>query len=457
MAAPITNEPYAEQTSRAFHALKFASPQQLAQAAQAAQSNPQSPEALGLAAATNFQQQQRAAGVQAPQQTVYQRQIAQLLQSMQPPPVPMQGGLAGIGPNVYAAQEAAAMDPMRNAGIGIAPENMPEPQGAATGGLVALAQGGEVPGYAFGKEVVLPESGTAMYPEEEEESDDEAVDLELENETGQANPTLNAIQNTPKMRVPREDGEDVHRPAPGSSAAREANKRTTQAIRTAAEDLMEAYGPSYAMSPELAGDIQGQIKEAGRDKWINALAQGIGGMLSAQTPYFGQAAGQGLLAGAAGYQQGTKEERDLQKQLFGLKYAAEKERHADRRSSVESVLAQQAATLKAQRQRELEEMKANTKGRYGLAVANILAGRAGAGNMVDPNERSRLIDNEARQIARSAQALQEGWTPERVRAEAERRIDSELQRAPAALRGVNPAAMQNYNFIVGGPLGNLGN
>lgn len=456
MAAPITNEPYAEQTSRAFHALKFASPQQLAQAAQMAQNSPQSPEALALAAATNFQQQQRSSGAQMPQQTVYQKHIAQLLQSIQPPPAPMQGGIAGVGPNVYAAQEAAAQDPMRNAGIGIAPENTPEPEGAATGGLIALARGGEVPGYAFGKEVVLPESGAADYPEEEEESDD-AIDQEPENETGQANPTLDTLHNTPKTRIPREDGEDIHKPAPGSSAAREANKRTTQAIRTAAEDLMEAYGPSYAMSPELTGDIQGQLKEAGRDKWINALAQGIGGMLSAQTPYFGQAAGQGLLSGAAGYQQGSKEERDLQKQLFGLKYAAEKERHADRRSSVESVMAQQAATLKAQRQRELEEMKANIKGRYGLAVANVLAGRAGAANMVDPNERSRLIDNAAREIARSNQALQEGWTNERIRMEAERRIDAELQRAPAALRGVNPAAMQNYNFIVGGPLSTFGN
>ena len=34
MAAPITNEPYAEQTTRAFDALKYASPKQMADAAQ---------------------------------------------------------------------------------------------------------------------------------------------------------------------------------------------------------------------------------------------------------------------------------------------------------------------------------------------------------------------------------------------------------------------------------------
>ena len=98
MAAPITNEPYAEQTTRAFDALKYASPQQLAQAAQLTQGNQASPEALALAAAANFQQQQRAAATQAPQQTVYQQRMQQLLASLQPPPqaAPMDSGIAGI-------------------------------------------------------------------------------------------------------------------------------------------------------------------------------------------------------------------------------------------------------------------------------------------------------------------------------------------------------------------------
>lgn len=148
MAAPITNEPYSEQVSRAFDALKFATPQQLAMTAQAIQGNPQSPEALALASANNFQQQQRSAAAQMPQQTVYQQQISKLLAGLQPPPqpAPMQGGIAGVGANQFAMQDAAMQDPMRNAGIGAAPEN--EPQQAATGGLVALAQGGPVRGFS---------------------------------------------------------------------------------------------------------------------------------------------------------------------------------------------------------------------------------------------------------------------------------------------------------------------
>jgi hypothetical protein len=456
MAAPITNEPYAEQTSRAFHALKFASPQQLVQAAQAAQSNPQSPEALGLAAATNFQQQQRAAGVQAPQQTVYQRQIAQLLQSMQPPPVPMQGGLAGIGPNVYAAQEAAAMDPMRNAGIGIAPENMPEPQGAATGGLVALAQGGEVPGYAFGKEVVLPESGTAMYPEEEEESDDDAVDSELENETGQPdNQHLVERQNTPKLRTPRDDGEDVHTPAPGSSAAKIARNA---ALKNSVADMLDIQGPSYEMSESLAKDFQEELKGANRDKWINALTQGIGGMLSAQTPYFGQAAGQGLLAGAAGFQQGRKEESDIRKQLLGIKMGTEKEKHADRRLATKAVMDIEAANTAAKRKRELEldKINATMRGKLGLISAAMNPkGDIAYNNAL--NDRNNWIRQTAQALIASNEGLGRAMTMEQALEYASRQADQLYGPVSAlnSLRGIGGTGLRPEQalMIIGGPGG----
>lgn len=456
MAAPITNEPYSEQVSRAFDALKFATPQQLAMTAQAIQGNPQSPEALALASANNFQQQQRAAGAQAPQQTVYQQQISKLLASLQPPPqpAPMQGGIAGVGANQFAMQDAAMMDPMRNAGIGAAPENAP--QQAAAGGLVALAQGGPVDGYAFGG---MPETGADLFPEEEEESEAvnerQAAEDEYDEGTGEpVNPHV-AYKDIPKMKTPRQDGPDLHTPAPGSSAARAQKKSANDAIKNATNELLDVYGPSYSVSPDLLSKLDKMEKGATRDKWIGALASGIGNLLSAQTPYAGQAIGQGLIGGLAGYQHGAKEEADLQKQALQLQLATEKEAHADRRSAVSNILAQQAATLKAKRERELEEYKQGMGYKKTVDAAALLAGRGIAGNVVDPNERSQRIKEAAQQIANSSQALQEAWSPDRIRLEAERQVDAEMARAPSALKGVNPAPynpLQAFGFI-GGPLG----
>ena len=148
MTAAITDDSYNQQVTQIFSFLKGASPQQLAQVSQAVQNNPMSPEAAALAMANNYQQQVRAEQAKAPQQTVYQKQIGQLLASMQPQQAPpMQSGIAAAGPNQFALQAAAQQDPMRNAGIGAAPENAPTQQ-AATGGLVALAQGGAVRGFS---------------------------------------------------------------------------------------------------------------------------------------------------------------------------------------------------------------------------------------------------------------------------------------------------------------------
>jgi hypothetical protein len=461
MAAPITNEPYSEQVSRAFDALKFATPQQLAMTAQAIQGNPQSPEALALVSANNFQQQQRSAAAQAPQQTVYQQQIGQLLASMQPPPqpAPMQGGIAGVGANQFAMQNAAAQDPMRNAGIGAAPENMPMQQ-AAAGGLIALAQGGEARGFSgLDGSYAVPELGTAEYPEEEEEEDSPIVLARQEAEdqydldTGEPTNPYVQYKDAPKTKTPPKNDTIVHTPAPGSSAAR--NNAAASALKRSVEEMMEVQGPSYELSEGLANEFRGEIKEANRDKWIGALTSGIGQLLSAQTPHLSQAVGQGLIGGFAGYQQGSKEEADLRKQLLGIQMGTEKERHADRRAATKSVLDISAATTKAQRARELEMDKLREKRVTEYGVADRLSGRAGAGNIVDPNERSKLIERYADQISKSAVALQHGWDMTRCRAEAERQIDAEMARAPAALKSVNPAPynpLQAYGFI-GGPLG----
>jgi len=461
MTAAITDDSYNQQVTSIFDFLKSASPQQLAQVSQAVQQNPQSPEATALAMATNYQQQMRSGQAQAPQQTVYQKHIAQLLQSIQPPaqPAPMQSGIAAAGPNQYALQAAATQDPMRNAGIGAAPENTPTQQ-AATGGLVALAHGGSVRGFSgLDGSYAVPELGSYDAPEEEEESEaaDERQPAEDQYDEDTGEPVNQHVQykDVPKTRIPRQDGPDLHTPAPGSSAAQAQKKSATDAVKKASNELLDVYGPSYSISPDLLSKLDKMQQGATRDKWIGALASGIGNLLSAQTPYMSQAVGQGLIGGLAGYQQGAKEEGDIEKQTLQLQMAAEKEAHADKRSAVNSILAQQAATLKAQRERELEMDKLKAKGYTDLQVASILAGRGAAGNVVDPNERSQRIKEAAQQIASSSQALQEAWSPDRIRLEAERQVDAEMARAPSALKGVNPAPynpLQAYGFI-GGPLG----
>lgn len=458
MAAPITNEPYSEQVSRAFDALKFATPQQLAMTAQAVQGNPQSPEALALASANNFQQQQRAAGAQMPQQTVYQQQIGKLLASLQPPPqpAPMQGGIAGVGANQFAMQDAAMQDPMRNAGIGAAPENMPMQQ-AAAGGLIALAHGGPVDGYAFGGNMEVPETGSEMFPieeeEEEEDTDFARADEQLENETGAAaNPHLDAKNAVPKTKSAPQDGADIHTPAPGSSAARAQKKSSNEALKTAANELLDVYGPSYSVSPDLLSKLDKMEQGATRDKWIGALASGIGNLLSAQTPHLGQAVGQGLIGGFAGYQHGAKEESDIQKQLLQLQMATEKEAHADKRSAVQSVLSQAAAATKARQQRELEEYKQGMGFKKGVTMASILAGGRGAANMVDPNERQQRINDLFGKLQTNQRnkldATLTGLSDEELYSRAARMVDSSLQGAAGALQGVNPSAANPVQFLM---------
>ena len=144
MPGIVTNENYTKQINDAFSALKYASPQQLQFVAQQVQGNPQSPEALALAMATQFQQEARQPNPTPPQSTVLQQKLASI--------APQGPGIGAVAPNQMAFNQAAQQDPMRNAGIGAAPENTPQ---MATGGLVSLAHGGPVRGYAGGQSVEL--------------------------------------------------------------------------------------------------------------------------------------------------------------------------------------------------------------------------------------------------------------------------------------------------------------
>lgn len=140
------------QTSDIYNQLALVSglsDQQLAQAAQ----NPEYGWMAGIVAADRAQM--RVPNPPQPQGTVIGNKLAQL----QAP----QGLPAGMA-NQQAMMGAAQANPMQ-AGIGGAPENVP---GAATGGLMALAQGGPVRGFSGEEDSwvnMIPhtESGTNIY------------------------------------------------------------------------------------------------------------------------------------------------------------------------------------------------------------------------------------------------------------------------------------------------------
>jgi hypothetical protein len=147
MAAPVTNQNYTQQINQAFDMLKYATPQQMQAVSQQVQQNPNSPEAMALAMAAQYQQQARAPRPQAPQGTVLQQKLQEFQQTSPQ-------GLPQVGQNQMAMQQAAQQNPMFGAGLAVAPENTeqaPAPQQmAATGGITALAHGGEVRHFETG-------------------------------------------------------------------------------------------------------------------------------------------------------------------------------------------------------------------------------------------------------------------------------------------------------------------
>jgi len=104
-------------------------------------------------------------------------------------------------------------------------------------------------------------------------------------------PMLNKFTTPKYSEPPVGKGDVVHEASPTSSAAR------NEASPTAYEEkeAIKAFrGPEADMSEEVAMAKE-LARGANKDKWGTALTQGIGGMLSAQTPYVGQALGAGYL------------------------------------------------------------------------------------------------------------------------------------------------------------------
>jgi hypothetical protein len=381
MTAPVTNQSYTQQVNQAFDMLKYATPQQMQLVTQQVQQNPNSPEAIALAMASQYQQQARAPQPQAPQGTILEQKLAQFKQASPQ-------GLPQVGQNQMNLQQAAQQDPMRNAGIGAAPENTePQPeaqepqqeQTAATGGIVALAGGGQVEHFANGGGLGSIHPTYSMSTPEDMSAANQGLgylggfaksdEYDLGSEDYDVEPIKTKIARLDPVETPAN---------PNSSAAKEAASPT-------AKESIAMYRELLGSEADLSEEVsmaKDMAKEAGRDKGINAMIQGIGGMLSARTPYTSQAVGAGLLAGASGYAQGATEERSAQKDLMALQAAHKKALVSGDREAATMYLNNMAkqqeaiALAKAKREDRADEQRtkygvAGIEGEYGLKKQEI--------------------------------------------------------------------------------------
>lgn len=461
MAAPVTNQNYTQQINQAFDMLKYATPQQMQVVSQQVQQNPNSPEAMALAMAAQYQQQARAPRPQAPQGTVLQQRLGEFQQTSPQ-------GLPQVGQNQMAMQQAAQQNPMFGAGLAVAPENTEQApqQMAATGGITALAHGGEVRGFEVGgplkslknlnvdpndpnlelnynlqsavgdtavadealggtpdasslqygdnkyakdraaathknllseaktKKQAPSEKGIGSLPVAKDQTSMAELEKYLTPKGSKVDPSsydadaivANMLNNDtmPKFSQPPVGKHDiVHAPADTSSAARNEASPTAKGESYSSADTGAAIaeiarlrGPEADMS-EAVATAKENAANASRDKGIGALVGGIGGMLSAQTPNIGQAAGAGMLAGLSSYQSGAKEQGTADKELMALQMAQKKSDLAGHREATDLFLAQQAkqreavaaARAKAQEQvytRDTELMKGKQSGEYSL-------------------------------------------------------------------------------------------
>ena len=436
MPMPITNSSYSQQINDAFNVLKYAPADKLQALASQVQANPQSPEAMALAMATQFQAEMRQPSAQAPQQTVMQQKLAELQ------------GLPAVGANQMAFNQAAEQDPMQNAGIAAAPENTGEeaapeeapqeaapeeaapeevPQEAAVGGIVSLAHGGRIRGFANGTQAKVEEAGLWKGRNYDAQGkliqDEEGVGDEEDDGGYGPNDYVNSI-NTPKVREPRQGDEDIYEPAPGSSAERMLDRARSNELKQAAADIEELYGPSYEISSELRNKLESKVTGANKEKWITALAQGLGGMLTAQTPYMSQAVGQGLLAGVSGYQQGAKEEGAAEDMLTQLQLGQEKERNAEHRGAITYAMnrAAQVADLGVKQQMHQEKM---ANDRYKAQLMAQAVGGKEPSSLVSPAEYVKMVQDALAYI--NTQMGTSFGTPEQKEALARQKVDEQIK------------------------------
>ena len=424
MSAPVTNQSYIQQNNQLFDWAKTATPQQIEAAKQGLPKD--SPLLLAIGMGVQYQQQARAPHPQAPQKTVMEQKLGEFAQTSAQ-------GLPSVGGNQMAMQQ---VDPMRGAGIGVAPENTPAPQPqapqpqapqqAATGGLVALAQGGEVKRFANGgspeaddgDDGELPTSWLNSFMDNQLSSGsgipaaipqetDPIIDEDFGSSTSpKVEPRLSDFVTHKVKKHPVNKNSVVHAPAATSSAARNeasptAKGETYQGLKdylSKGEVDPNAYGADAAIASMLNKDTTPKLSQeesianiqkllgpevdlseevnaakeatrsANKEKWGTALMQGLGGMLSAQTPYVGQALGAGLLSGVSGYQSGAKDEAAAEKEQRALRTAQKTSELQGHKTAASMYLAQQAkvAEAEAEARAKREETMLGIQGNLGL-------------------------------------------------------------------------------------------
>jgi hypothetical protein len=481
MSVPVTNEAYSQQNNQIFDWAKTATPQQIEVAKRGLPKD--SPLLLAIGMGVQYQQQTRAPNPQAPQKTVMEQKLGEFTQTSSQ-------GLPQVGQNQMAMQQTAQQNPMFGAGLAVAPENTeqaPAPQQmAATGGITALAHGGEVRGFEEGGSL---DALTALADKEEgdeignegrmfenfaKQAKNTGTDLldkykaytntapsaglpsinlggDPSSPTGAYKaPTLDtAISDmgvpttggtSPKIKSTLSDFETAPKtkpkvkahhskkdtaPAPGSSAEANAasptakgetyqsldkylskgvvnpnaydadsvvsnmlNKDTTPHL-TAEEsiaNIQKLLGSEADMSEEV-GMAREAAANASRDKGLGALIATGAGMLSAKTPYMGQAVGAGLMSGLSAYQQGAKEQGTADKELMALQMAQKKSDLAGHRTAAEMYIG--AQTKAAEKAAEANATAAGL--RFGLQ-GDLIKGKQRAGFEQEQQATKQLHD-----------------------------------------------------------------
>ena len=467
MPGIITDQDYTKQINDAFSALKYASPQQLQAVAQQVQGNPQSPEALALAMATQFQQESRQPHPAPPQGTVLQQKLSSL--------APQGPGIGAVAPNQMAFNQAAQQDPMRNAGIGAAPENTPQ---MATGGLVSLAHGGPVQGYAGGGSTDVPQPklssheaswGPSWTLDNLVQLDDTPSQAEQDYyETTQPSPSkrreLNAVkadagdtqtstdaaglsdavdaanQNSdfsyahepisnkfPKIDLASMgstpytpssgDGDqtvvvdtgDEATPTPTPTAERTSGGSSSKVPKLSfdkqVEGLASLFAGDHAKAAELKGAMEKRLAESSRSHNLEDVAAGIAGMLSGHG-YMSQRIGTGVLTGLASRGQHGTEEDAVQSKIDALGLNEETQSNAARHEALKSVLGTQAKNAEMQQQYMYDLGKIGLENEGKIKAATARAGGQGPKGMASQEDIMQYRD--AAQKAAQAEAAGNG-------------------------------------------------
>jgi hypothetical protein len=262
---------------------------------------------------------------------------------------------------------------------------------AATGGITALARGGEVRGFYNGKtaevkggsgytgnkfnlEDIVPMDELYNTTSTDEETDDTDPMGKFDSQYASYDETggNEVTPSAPRVSIPATIHTETPQFKPKGSAAQIA--KTERSSQDQISELEALMGSSFTASDSLNNKLEERLANSNRNAGIGALVGGIGGMLSAQTPNMGQAVGAGLMSGLSAYQQGDKETGNIEDKMLALQLAQEQEKSAGHREAAKSYISTKAgiAAEERARLRKLEEL--GIKGKNDLATAHARAG-----------------------------------------------------------------------------------